>query len=65
MKIIADRIEGEFIVAELPDKSIVNMPRCLAPDAKEGDVIDISIDEEETEKRRLSAKEKLKRLFER
>lgn len=65
MKIIADRIEGEYIVAELSDKSTVNMPKCLVPGVKEGDVINISIDADETEKRRLNANDKLKRLFDR
>lgn len=65
MKIIADRMEGEYIVVELPDRSTANLPKCLVPEAKEGDVISICIDAGETEKRRLNAKEKLKKMFDR
>lgn len=53
MKVIIDRFEGEFAVVELEDKSFVNMSVKLVPEgAKEGDVLNIKIDNEETEKRR-------------
>ena len=53
MKIIVDRFEGEYVVVELEDKQLINMPRKLLPrDAKEGSVISINIDQEATDKRR-------------
>lgn len=51
MKIVIDRIEGEFAVCELPDMQIVNIPLSLLEDAKEGDVYSIEKDESEKEER--------------
>jgi hypothetical protein len=56
MKVIIDRFEGEFAVVELPDRSTAELPRVLVPGAKEGDVIHIEIDVEETQRRRHAAK---------
>lgn len=59
MKVTVDRFEGEFAVVEMPNKQMVNMPKVLLPKlTKEGDVIDISIDDEETERRN----ERIKKL---
>jgi hypothetical protein len=53
MNVIIDRFEGAYAVVELEDKQFVNMPRELLPaGAKEGSVISIMIDQEETNKRR-------------
>ena len=52
MKVIIDRFEGDYAVVETEDKIMVNLPKSLIPGAKEGDVISISIDEEETKKRK-------------
>ncbi len=38
MKLIVDRFEGDFIVAELESGEIVNIPKIIAIDAKEGDI---------------------------
>lgn len=52
MKVIIDRFEGNFVVVELANKSFVNMPFQLVPkEAKEGTVLSIEIDAEETEGR--------------
>lgn len=51
MRLIIDRFEGDFAVAELEDGSFVNLPKCVVPDAKEGDVILITIDRDETKHR--------------
>ncbi len=57
MKVVIDRFEGDFAVVELPDKQMVNLPLILLTKlVKEGDVVDIRIDEEETERRRERAK---------
>jgi hypothetical protein len=52
MKIIIDRFEGDMAVVELPDKTMINIPRKLFANASEGDVFDVSADKSETENRR-------------
>lgn len=52
MKVIIDRFEGEYAIVETEEKIMVNLPKILIPGSKEGDVISIIIDEEETKKRR-------------
>lgn len=59
MQVIIDRFEGKFAVVELPDRTMANIPRILLPEAKEGDVINISIDVAATEVR----KNKIKKLM--
>ena len=43
MRLTVDRIEGEFIVAEMPDASFVNLPLAIEPQAKEGDQLVLSV----------------------
>ncbi len=43
MRLIVDRIEEDVIVAEMPDMTFVNLPRAVAPKAKEGDQLVISV----------------------
>ncbi|GHU51510.1 hypothetical protein AGMMS49975_05140 [Clostridia bacterium] len=51
MNITIDRFEGNFAAVELPNRRIVNIPAEILPkEAKEGDVISILINKEETEK---------------
>ena len=64
MKLIIDRFEGEFAIVEINSEKIVDVPRCLFPDAKEGDVIDISIDTNETKKRKEKIQYLMNDLFE-
>ena len=59
MKIIIDKFEGDFAVCEIEKGRFVNVPKCLFEDAKEGDVISITVDKDETEKR----KEKIENLM--
>ena len=55
MRIIIDRFEGDFAVVELENKHFANMPKSLVPQcAKEGSALSIELDEEETEKRKLT-----------
>ena len=51
MQVIIDRIEEDYLVVELPDMSVINIPKVLLPEAKTGDVVKIIVDEEETLKR--------------
>ena len=52
MKVTIDRFEGDFAVIELPDKTFINVPKKLFIGAVESDVIDITIDENETDERK-------------
>lgn len=60
MKVIIDRFEGDFAVAEICVGQFANIPKILLPDAKEGDTVSITIEHKEKEN-----KERLHRLFER
>lgn len=60
MKVIIDRFEGNYAIVELPDRSTANIPKQLVPEgAKEGDVLSIEIDKDETAKR----KERIQKLM--
>lgn len=63
MKITIDRFEGDMAVVELPDMSFINVPRKLFPGAKESDVVDVSIDNSETEKRKKKITGLMDELF--
>jgi hypothetical protein len=63
MKVTIDRFEGEFAIIELPDMSFIDVPRILFVGAKEGDVINISIDKSETEIRENRIKGLMSELF--
>jgi hypothetical protein len=55
MYLIIDRFEGSWAVLEVPDGTVFNFPRSLLPpEAKEGDVLEISlsVNEEATRERR-------------
>jgi len=62
MKIIIDRIEGAFAVAELPDMSTINVPLALLPGAKEGDVYLIEKDEATTAETKNRIQDKFNQL---
>lgn len=63
MKVTIDRFEGDFAVLELPDRKMIDIKRDKIPaEAKEGDVLQmdgdkITIDEEETLKRKTEIEE--------
>lgn len=64
MKFIIDRFEGEFAIVELENKKMIDMPIILLPpDAKEGDIINISIDQIETENKRKRIQDKFDSLI--
>ena len=56
MRIIIDRIEEDFAVAELENGETVNIPLCIFENAKEGDVFNIVRDDSEKEERMNKAK---------
>ncbi len=64
MRVIIDRFEGDFAVVEMGNGETVNMPGILVPKgAKEGDVIDIQINEEKTLERRRKIENMMKDLW--
>ena len=63
MTVTVDRIEGDLLVVELPDQSMHNLPRLFAPDAREGDLIEIFIDHDKTAARKTEIEDRMKRLF--
>lgn len=64
MKYIIDRFEGDFAVVELPDKTIVNIPKkAIPPDAKEGSVVDVTIDVTEKSERTQKIHKQMDALF--
>ncbi|MBQ4516348.1 MAG: DUF3006 domain-containing protein [Clostridia bacterium] len=50
MKLIIDRFEKDYAVVEMPDGKMVNIPKILLSDAKEGDVVEIKVNKNETQK---------------
>ena len=64
MKVIIDRFEGDYAVVEIEVGKCVNIPKILVPNAKEGDVINIEIDNNETEERKKNIKNLMNNIFE-
>lgn len=63
MKIIIDRFEGDCAVVEA-DGKMINMPLALLPEsAKEGSVVTIEIDENETKNREAKIRGMMNELF--
>ena len=62
MKVIIDRIEGGYAVAEMPSMEYANIPLALLPGVKEGDVVIIEVDRDETEGKKASARERFNKL---
>ena len=64
MKFTVDKFESEYAIVELEDKALSSIPLILLPqDAKEGDVLEISINIEETKKRKTEAQALIGELF--
>ena len=64
MKVIIDRFEGEYAVAEMPDGKMVNIPKVLLPEAEEGDVVEIKINKNETQKLKDEISELMESVWE-
>ena len=64
LKVVIDRFEGEYALVEDENKNIKNMPKCLLPEnAKEGSVIKIELDEDETKRRNKDVKSLFDSIF--
>ena len=64
MKLIIDRFEGDFAVIELPDGQMIDCPKVLLPDnAKEGSILNITVDETATDDKLKKVTERMNKLF--
>lgn len=63
MRVIVDRFEGDYAKVELDEGVFYDIPKVLVPDAKEGDVIDIIVNYEETEKLKSEVNNLINDLF--
>ncbi|MFA5576578.1 MAG: DUF3006 domain-containing protein [Tissierellaceae bacterium] len=64
MRFTIDRFEGEYALVELGSGHILDIPKAiLPPEAKEGDIVSLRIEEEETEERRRRIQRKFDSLF--
>lgn len=61
--IIIDRLEGELAVLEIEGNTYTLPIAALPPQAKEGDVLCISVDDLETEHRANALKARVHRIF--
>ena len=64
MKWIIDRFENDYALCEIEKGTVLNIPRTALPEnAREGDVITVSIDSEETERRKNNINKLMNDLF--
>ena len=63
MRVIIDRLEENFAVVETETGVMVDLPRILVPEAKEGDVVNITVDASATDKRKQTIDELMNDLF--
>lgn len=64
MQVIIDRFEGDYAVVETENGIFANLPKILVPNTVEGDVIEISVNKDETQKRCQNIKNLMDNLFE-
>lgn len=63
MMYVVDRIEENMLILESDDEQFYKIPQALLPDAKEGDCVELTINKEETEKRRANVRRLMEELF--
>ena len=64
MKLIIDRFEGDFAVIELPDGKMIDCPNAVLPDdAKEGSILNITVDETATNDKLKKVTDRMNKLF--
>ena len=52
MTFTIDRIEGNYLIVELENGKIINLPKELIPNAKENDIYTITLNKDEMKKRK-------------
>ena len=64
MRVIVDRFEGNIAAVELEDGSVIDCPKAkLPPNAKEGSIINITVDENATNAKLKEVTERMNKLF--
>jgi hypothetical protein len=64
-RVVVDRFEGDFAVVELPDRTMIDVPKALFPDETiEGDIIEIRIDKDEAKNQEAQIKGLMDELWE-
>ncbi len=64
MKIVIDRFEGNFAIVELENGKMESIPKSILPsNAKESDIILITISEEETKEKKENINKLVNDLF--
>ena len=63
MQVTVDRIEEDYIVLELENGDIIDVPKELIPEAIEGDIVDIYINKEERKIKEEEVKKLMDDLF--
>lgn len=63
MEAIVERIENEMLILELSDGSIIKFSRALLPEAKEGDVVKFSVDNEKNSEKKEKIIERMNKIW--
>ena len=63
MTITIDRIEGNYLIVELENGKIINLPKGLIPNAKENDIYTITLNKDEMKKRKNNINNLINDLF--
>lgn len=63
MTITIDRIEGNYLIVELENGKIINLPKELIPNAKENDIYTIILNKDEMKKRKNNINNLINDLF--
>lgn len=64
MEVIVNRIEGNYLILELENGNVIDVPKELIPEAKEGDIITIVIDQEKTKRKKEEIENLVNSVFE-
>lgn len=63
MTFTIDRIEGNYLIVELENGKIINLPKELIPTAKENDIYTIILNKDEMKKRKNNINNLINDLF--
>ena len=63
MTFTIDRIEGNYLIVELENGKIINLPKELIPNAKENDIYTINLNKDEMKKRKNNINNLINDLF--
>ena len=63
MTFTIDRIEGNYLIVELENGKIINLPKELIPNSKENDIYTITLNKDEMKKRKNNINNLINDLF--